>query len=55
MNIGFSCAHFNPAVTIALYISGEFSAVMIVPYIVVQCLGSVLGAAMAQVNDIAYM
>ena len=36
-----SGAHFNPAVTIAFWLSGRFSARSVLPYIASQCLGAV--------------
>src|SRR4051794_15255380 len=40
----FSGAHLNPAVTVALAIVGKFSWVKVVPYIVAQLLGAMLGS-----------
>lgn len=40
----FSGAHLNPAVTIGLYIAGEFSLDSILPYIFAQFIGALLGA-----------
>ena len=40
----YSGAHLNPAVTIALYTAGEFSATDVLPYILAQFIGAMLGA-----------
>lgn len=40
-----SGGHFNPAVTIGLWISGRFNSKEIAPYILSQCVGAVLAAA----------
>jgi len=40
-----SGGHFNPAVTVGLWAGGRFPAARIVPYVVVQVLGAVAGAA----------
>lgn len=40
-----SGAHFNPAVSIGLWMGGRFSAKELLPYIVAQVLGGILGAA----------
>jgi len=40
-----SGGHFNPAVTVGLWAGGRFPAKDIVPYIVAQCVGAVIAAA----------
>ena len=42
-----SGAHFNPAVTLAFAVRGEFAWRDVAPYIVVQCAGAVAGTALA--------
>lgn len=41
---GVSGAHFNPAVTISLAVARRFRWAHVAPYVVVQCLGGILGA-----------
>jgi glycerol uptake facilitator protein len=45
----FSGAHLNPAVTIGLAIAGKFSWSKVIPYIVAQIIGSVIGAILVWV------
>ena len=40
-----SGAHFNPAVSVGLWAGGRFPAAYLLPYIVVQVLGAIAGAA----------
>jgi len=40
-----SGCHLNPAVSVGLCVGGRFSSKELVPYIVAQCLGGVIGAA----------
>src|SRR5258705_12010016 len=42
-----SGAHFNPAVTLVFASRGEFPWRGVAPYIIVQCLGGVVGTAVA--------
>ncbi len=44
-----SGAHFNPAVTLGLWAGGRFPAKDIVPYIVAQCVGAIVAAAILYV------
>jgi len=44
-----SGAHFNPAVTLVFASRGEFPWRGVAPYIIVQCLGGVVGTAVAHV------
>lgn len=43
-----SGAHYNPAVTLALTLKGASPAKQFVPYVVMQCLGALAGAGLAQ-------
>ncbi|MGB1581423.1 MAG: MIP/aquaporin family protein [Nevskiales bacterium] len=40
-----SGAHFNPAVTLAFWLSGRLPFGTVIPYIVAQCLGAILASA----------
>ncbi|CRY53204.1 aquaporin Z [Yersinia intermedia] len=40
-----SGAHFNPAISLGLWVGGRFSGAQLVPYIVAQVLGGLVGAA----------
>jgi glycerol uptake facilitator-like aquaporin len=42
-----SGAHFNPAVTVCMAVGGRFPLREVIPYIVMQCLGGVLGVVAA--------
>lgn len=44
-----SGGHFNPAVTLGLWAGGRFSAKEVVPYIVAQVIGGIVGAAILYV------
>ncbi|XP_006637204.2 aquaporin-8-like isoform X1 [Lepisosteus oculatus] len=44
-----SGSHFNPPFTIAIFLVGGMKLVMVVPYIVCQLIGGVIGAAMSKV------
>jgi aquaporin Z len=44
-----SGAHFNPAVTVGLWAGGRFPAKDIIPYVVAQCVGAVVAAAVLYV------
>ncbi|KAL2101102.1 hypothetical protein ACEWY4_002863 [Coilia grayii] len=48
-----SGAHFNPPFTMAIYLCGGIQLKMVVPYIVSQLIGGVLGAAMSKVMTTA--
>ncbi|XP_029540909.1 aquaporin-8a.2 [Oncorhynchus nerka] len=43
-----SGSHFNPPFTIAIYLCGGMKLFMVVPYLISQLLGGVLGAAMSK-------
>ena len=40
-----SGGHFNPAVSVGLAVSGRFAWSLVLPYVVAQCVGGLLGAA----------
>lgn len=40
----YSGAHLNPAVTIGVWLGGEFEFAMVIPYIIAQILGAMFGA-----------
>lgn len=42
-----SGAHFNPAVTIGFAVAGKFPWGAVIPYIIAQCIGSFIGAAVS--------
>uniref|UniRef100_A0AAY5E8X3 Aquaporin 8a, tandem duplicate 2 n=1 Tax=Electrophorus electricus TaxID=8005 RepID=A0AAY5E8X3_ELEEL len=44
-----SGSHFNPPFTIAIFLCGGMELVLVIPYLVCQLLGGVLGAAMSKV------
>lgn len=44
-----SGSHFNPPFTIAIYLCGGIPMPMVVPYLISQLIGGVLGAAMSKV------
>ncbi|KMW74879.1 porin [Photorhabdus luminescens subsp. luminescens] len=44
-----SGGHFNPAVTIGLWVGGRFRAVDVIPYIISQVIGGILAAAVLYV------
>lgn len=44
-----SGAHLNPAVTIGLWVGGRFSGKEVVPYLVSQCIGGIIAAAVLYV------
>ncbi|KAJ8283994.1 hypothetical protein COCON_G00028440 [Conger conger] len=44
-----SGSHFNPPFTIAIYLCGGMQLTMVIPYIVSQLIGGLLGAAMSKV------
>jgi len=44
-----SGGHFNPAVTVGLWVGGRFSTLYVLPYIIVQVLGAVAAAAVLKI------
>ncbi|XP_064172311.1 aquaporin-8-like isoform X1 [Anguilla rostrata] len=44
-----SGSHFNPPITIAIYLCGGMKLNMVTPYVISQLIGGVLGAAMSKV------
>ncbi|XP_051959163.1 aquaporin-8a.2 [Xyrauchen texanus] len=44
-----SGSHFNPPFTIAIYVCGGMQLTMVIPYLISQLIGGVLGAAMSKV------
>jgi aquaporin Z len=41
-----SGAHFNPAVTVAVFVAGRMKKEDVIPYVIAQCLGAIVGAAL---------
>lgn len=56
VTIGIYCsaflspAHLNPAVTVGMAIAGVFPLSLVVPYIIAQILGAIVGAAIVWIN-----
>ncbi|QTV05956.1 aquaporin Z [Faecalibacter bovis] len=44
-----SGGHFNPAVSVGLFVSGRFDAKQLIPYIISQCIGAIAAAAVLYV------
>ncbi|KAJ0060117.1 hypothetical protein NL108_003957, partial [Boleophthalmus pectinirostris] len=42
--------HFNPAVTLCVYLCGGMSLALVVPYILAQMLGGIAGAGLVRVS-----
>lgn len=49
-----SCSggHFNPAVSVSVYLIGGLKVVLLIPYIMAQLCGGVIGAGLAKVSQI---
>ncbi|XP_056144438.1 aquaporin-8-like [Lampris incognitus] len=43
-----SGGHFNPAVSVSVFLTGGLNVVLLVPYIVAQCCGGMIGAGLAK-------
>lgn len=46
-----SGGHFNPAVSLAVTLIGGLKTVLLIPYLISQLLGGLIGAALAKVSD----
>lgn len=49
----FFCSggHFNPAVSVSVYLSGGLNVMLLIPYIMAQLCGGLIGAGLAKVSQ----
>lgn len=49
-----SCSggHFNPAVSVSVYLIGGLNVILLIPYVMAQLCGGLIGAGLAKVSQI---
>lgn len=55
MSCFYSGGHFNPAVSVCVYLLGGMELVLLGPYILVQMFGGMIGAGLAKVRWIVIL
>lgn len=49
-----SGGHFNPAVSVSVYLIGGLNIILLIPYVLAQLCGGLIGAGLAKVSDILF-
>ena len=49
-HVHFSGGHFNPAVSLSIYLCGGMELLLLVPYVLAQMFGGMIGAGLAKVR-----